>query len=405
MIRPNLPNRPNQPQTLTSEGGQWTRRGLLWGFAALAAEGLACRNLFRHGEPAPRDGGARFDGTPITKLGDFLTPTPKLFVRDHFGVPDLAKLPTQDWALSVGGDVEHPLEIRLSDLADLARLAAPVLLECAGNAGRNGIGWPGAGRAWVGAGTSIFAGFSLAALLRRAAPRASVQEIVLSGADAGAERGSNERHTFARSVPLRAALLDSAILATEMNGEPLPRRHGGPLRAIFPSRYATDSVKWLTRIEALSHPFDGFYQKERYRRATPADPTGQSLGELRVQSEISKPRAGQRLPMGLTVEVLGVAWAGPVGLDRVEVSADGGQTFSIANFLDPERPGCWRRWRWLWRPTQAGPRLLMARATDRGGQTQPLESEEELGMSYSLSGPDRIQYANNTVPLVPVTVT
>ena len=328
--------------------------------------------------------GARFEGFPISRVDSFLTPNADFFVRDHFGLPPL----TPRWSVSIEGDVESPFAVGLDDLAKLHQQDLPVTLECAGNAGRNGVGWAGSQRAWGGASTASFKGVSLAELLARAKPRGTVREIALIGADEGFERGATQRHAFARSVPLEAAMASSALLATGMNGAELPALHGGPLRALFPGRYATDSVKWLTRIRALSGPFDGFYQRERYRRAAPDNPAGVTLGELRVQSEIARPKPAERLPQGLLVDITGVTWGGRGGVDRVEVSVDGGATFAQAAFLDPDRPHCWRRWRWSWRPDRPGPRLILARATDRSGAAQPLASDEELGLGYSMSGPD-----------------
>jgi DMSO/TMAO reductase YedYZ molybdopterin-dependent catalytic subunit len=373
-----------------------SRRDLLAALAA-AAGGFACRRGV-----APATAGARFDGYPIGRVEAFLTPTADFFVRDHFGVP--AEATQAGWKLEIGGEVERPQSLDLAELAGFPRVDLPVTLECAGNAGRNGLGPPGGQRAWGGASTSAFAGCSLATLLARAGLRDSVVELVLEGADAGSERGSTERFTFARSVPLAAARSPQAMLATSMNGVPLPPLHGGPLRAIFPGRYATDSVKWLRRVTAVSVPFEGFYQRRRYRKATGDQPEGVPLGELRVQCEIGRPAAGARLPGALLTDVGGVAWGGRGGVVKVEVSADGGQSFEPATFLDPPTTTAWRRWKWTFRPGHPGPRWLVARATDAAGSTQPLESDEELGLARSLSGPDRIQYANNAVPVVPVIV-
>jgi hypothetical protein len=129
-----------------------------------------------------------------------------------------------------------------------------------------------------------------------------------------------------------------------------------------------------------------------------------ALGELRVQSEIARPKPGDRLPQGLLVDIVGVAWGGSGGVDRVQVSVDGGTSYAAAELIDPDRPFCWRRWRWSWRPDRPGSRMILARATDRAGTSQPLASDEELGLGYSVSGPDRIQYANNSAPVIPVTV-
>ncbi len=382
-----------------ADGPRLSRRDLLATLAA-AAGGFACRR-----PPPSKASGARFESFPIARLDGFVTPAADFFVRDHFGIPPEASLPADRWRIEISGEVEQPLTLSLADLADLPKLDLPVTLECAGNGGRNGIGAPGGPRAWGGASTATFQGVSLDAVLARARPRSSTVEIVFEGADSGSERGSLDRQLFARSVPLAAARSPQALLATGMNGARLPVLHGGPLRVLFPGRYATDSVKWLRRIRAVSVPFDGFYQHRRYRKATDQDPEGQSLGELRVQCEITAPEPGDRLPGALLADVVGVAWGGRGGVARVEVSADGGQSFGVATFLDPPTTTAWRRWRWTFRPGHPGPRWIIARATDAGGNSQPLESDEELGISRSVSGPDRIQYANNSVPVVPVIVT
>ena len=101
------------------------------------------------------------------------------------------------------------------------------------------------------------------------------------------------------------------------------------------------------------------------------------------------------------MDVVGVAWGGRGGVSRVEVSVDGGKTFGEASFDDPDRPGCWRRWRWSWRPEAVGPRLLVARATDGTGATQPFASDEELGNRFSVSGPDRINTPTTPFPSFP----
>ncbi len=373
-----------------------TRRALLGG--AVLAYLDACRRR----AVGDRGGGARFEGLPIDQIEGFLTPNELFFVRNHFGIPQPPK--SGPWRFSIEGEVEQPLPLDVGALGEIAPVDRPVTLECAGNAGRNGLGRPGGPRAFSGVSTAAFQGVPLAPLLRRARLRASVVEVVFEGADSGQEAGATEPSAFARSVPLAAALDGSVFLATGMNGAPLPAPHGGPLRVVFPGRYATDSVKWVKRIIAVSSPFEGFYQRSRYRHATSSDPDGISLGTLKVQSEISRPRPGERLPPELPLEISGLAWGGLGGPAGVRVSVDGGATFTDATFLDPERPACWRRWSLRWRPEGRGPRLILSQAFDHAGSAQPFASDEELGLGYSISGSDRIQYANNAVPVIPITI-
>ncbi|HUB09632.1 MAG TPA: molybdopterin-dependent oxidoreductase [Myxococcales bacterium] len=366
-----------------------TRRGLLRALAGGALAGLGCRS---------RPSTGHFRAFPIRNLDGFLTPADDFFIRDHFGVPRLPN--ASNWKVAVTGEVEQSLSVALA-AGDLPKLELPVTLECAGNAGRN---HPERGRAWGGASTAVFEGFSLAAVLALARPRPGVREVVLEGADSGSEPGAAGVLTFARSVPLAAAFHPSAMLATRMNGEALPARHGGPLRAVFPGRYATDSVKWLRRIRLVTEPFQGFYQERRYRRAGPGDPRGESLGRLRIQSEICNPSPHQTLRAGRLVDINGVAWGGEAGVARVDVSVDGGATFAPATFLDPARPTCWRRWSLVWRPERMGSFRILARATDGRGSAQPFASDDELGRSHSLSGPTYVDYANNSVPRIDIQV-
>ena len=393
----------NPMTTEFSRGGPFkeslTRRDLLALFGGLAL-GAGCRGPWAR---SPR-GGARFQGFPVGRLDSFLTPTADFFVRDHFGVPPVALGNAAAWIVSIEGEVERPFQLRVSELRAAGQSTLPATLECAGNAGRNGVNWAGANRAWSGASTAAWEGVSVASLLHRAGLRSSAREIVFEGADTGFERGVADRLRFARSVPVAVALRPSALLALRMNGAELPPVHGGPLRAILPGRYATDSVKWVSKIRAISAPFDGFFAVHRYRLGSKTDLAGSSLGDLRVQCEISRPLTAQTVALGTPLEVTGAAWGGQGGVEKVEVSVDGGRRLSVADWVDPDREGCWRRWRHVWTPSQRGPRLLMARATDRAGQAQPLLSREELGVGFSLAGPDGIQYADNSVPIVPITV-
>jgi hypothetical protein len=176
------------------------------------------------------------------------------------------------------------------------------------------------------------------------------------------------------------------------------------VRAIIPDRFATDSVKWLTKIRATSTPFDGFFQVHRYRWGTPANPVGEPLGNLRVVAELTYPSMGEQIPRGVPYLIRGVAWGGSGGIKDAVVSTDGGAKFEPVEWLDPVVPHCWRRFKRTWIPTEPGPRILMSRATDTTGQTQPLLSQDELGTGFSIAGPDRIQYANNAIQVVPVVV-
>ncbi|HEX8088154.1 MAG TPA: molybdopterin-dependent oxidoreductase, partial [Blastocatellia bacterium] len=158
----------------------------------------------------------------FASLDGWITPNPEFFVRSHFGIPKLA---ASSWEVSVSGAVERPRTFTFDDLMKLPAQEEVVTLECAGNL----VGWGGVSNArWAGA--------SLCALLKAAGVRADAGEVILVGADGGAEReaGGVQIDAYARSIPLAKALDSATLLAFKMNGEALPPAHGGPLRAIIP---------------------------------------------------------------------------------------------------------------------------------------------------------------------------
>jgi DMSO/TMAO reductase YedYZ molybdopterin-dependent catalytic subunit len=133
-----------------------------------------------------------------------------------------------------------------------------------------------------------------------------------------------------------------------MNGRPLPRVRGGPVRVVVPGHIGARSVKWVRRISAQAQPSDSYFQAEDYRLlpadAKPAPGRGISLGSLNLTSAILSPDDGARLPAGRT-DVTGYALAGERrAVARVDISLDGGQTWTQADVNDPPSPWAWHLW-------------------------------------------------------------
>jgi DMSO/TMAO reductase YedYZ molybdopterin-dependent catalytic subunit len=159
------------------------------------------------------------------------------------------------------------------------------------------------------------------------------------------------------SLALADLLEAHAFLAWQMNGEPLPQRHGFPLRAVVPGRYGEQSAKWLTRIEVVDQPYTGgLYQSQ-----------GWSSAPLHTMSRIDQP-AGRVQRGALTVA--GIAFAGIRGIQQVEVSADNGLTWHAATLRPPLSEQSWVFWAWPWAPPGPGTYTLLARATDGTGAVQ-----------------------------------
>ena len=183
-----------------------------------------------------------------------------------------------------------------------------------------------------------------------------------------------------------AKAMDDVLLATHMNGEPLPAHHGYPLRAIVPGWYGAASVKWLDRVTVTTEPDRGFFSTFDYAtfERTPAGEQLTPLTGMVVKSSLARPARGERVPAGENVVVRGAAWAGERAIAKVEFSGDGGKSWADATLVDDPRPLVWTRWRADWTPPTAGPYTLMSRATDDAGNTQPAK-HDPLNRAYKIN--------------------
>jgi len=308
--------------------------------------------------------------TPPGDLGEDLTPTVRFYRRSHFPIP---VLDPAAWRLGVGGMVHRPLSLSLPELIRLPAETLAVTLECAGN-GRALQRPPAPGVQWgPGAvGTAEWTGPRLADVLARAGIRPGACEVIFGGADQGqAADGSPRSIRFERSLPVRDALESGALLAYAMNGQPLPVRHGYPLRLVVPGWYAVASVKWLTDIRVVAEPFDGFFQAVHYvydwDRGGHGTP--EPVREMQVRALITRPCAGQELPAGGVI-VRGVAWSGAAPVARVEVSVAGGPWRKARLIGAPAAHG-WQQWEFLAGGLRPGDVTVRARATDLAGRIQP----------------------------------
>lgn len=331
-------------------------------------------------------------GALLETLGSEITPTGTHYLLIHFDVPMLA---ADSHVLHFTGAFEAPFAIGLDEIMALPRVTRPVTLECAGN-GRAGISPRCFSMPWMyeAVGTSEWTGTPLAPLIERAGPAAGVKDFAFFGADFGFDRGVP--HHFGRSLtPEQMAELD-VMLVWGMNGAPLLPQHGAPLRIIVPGWYGMASVKWLTRIEALTERFDGFQQVRTYRFRSHADDPGRPITRMRVKSLIKPPGVPdwitrQRWLQAGPVTIQGRAWSGGgVPIERVEVCV-GTQWHDATLTGRPDRYA-WTGWQFDWDATP-GVHDLACRATDAEGNVQPLEAPFDMG-----------GFANNSVHRVRVHV-
>jgi DMSO/TMAO reductase YedYZ molybdopterin-dependent catalytic subunit len=149
-----------------------------------------------------------------------------------------------------------------------------------------------------------------------------------------------------------------------------------------PGHYGMASVKWLTRIQVVREPFLGYWQTSDYAywASVEGKPVRRALGEMKLKSEIARPRAYQTLAPNRIYTVSGMAWTGENEVTDIAVSVDGGQTWTAAEFLDRVRRHAWRRWKFDWlTPKMPGQYTLLARASEAGGLAQPAEHDQNYG--------------------------
>jgi DMSO/TMAO reductase YedYZ molybdopterin-dependent catalytic subunit len=326
--------------------------------------------------------------SPFSALDSFVTPAELFYVRNHYQMP---KLDAKKYRLEVKGAVKKPLSLSLDDLGKLKEVTQSLTLECAGN-GRGFLKPKQKGVQWeLGAvSTAEWTGVPLSAVLAMAGVEKGAVEVILDGADKGDPKKDIQpprEISFSRSMALSKALKPEVMLAWKMNGKELTAEHGYPLRAVVGGWFGMASVKWLTRILVTKTPYRGFDQTIDYAIWT-QDEHGLDqltpLTETEVKASIARPFAGETVAAGKAYRVHGAAWAGESEVSKVEVSADGGKTWSAAKLLGKAVPFCWRLWEYEWKPAEAGSAVLMARATDKRDRVQPLK-HDPARRNYAIS--------------------
>ncbi|MDX1998974.1 MAG: sulfite oxidase [Thermoanaerobaculia bacterium] len=340
-------------------------------------------------------------GPPLERLGTpAVTPIPDFFVRNH---GDLPVIDPESYRLRIEGEVETPLSLSLADLrSSFPRIERTATLQCAGNrreemaASRpipHELGW---GSEAIG--NACWGGVSLAEVLREAGLGPASLHVEFEGHDETERLG--RRFRYGSSIPIEKATAREVLLAFDMNGQALPAAHGAPLRAVVPGYIGARSVKWLDRIVVRAEPSENYFQTHAYRlfaSTVDADSVvwseGFPLGELAVNSIITRPGNGDRLTAG-PITVRGVSIAGSRRVERVEVSTDGGRSWQVAQLEAAEGPWAWTPW-FLDLALPPGDHEIVARAWDSAAQTQP-ERPEHV---WNFKG-----YMNNAWPRVRIQV-
>jgi DMSO/TMAO reductase YedYZ molybdopterin-dependent catalytic subunit len=327
---------------------------------------------------------------PFDQLGDFITPTELFYIRSHFPTPELDPVA---YRLSIGGAVRNALRLSYAEIRAMPSRTCVATLECAGNS-RVFLVPPVPGAQWeLGAvGNAEWTGVPLSLLLERAGLADEVCELVLEGADRGVPKEEPKPPgpiSYARSIPRARAMEADVLIAYQMNGRDLTPDHGYPLRAIVPGHYGMASVKWLTNIVATTQPFQGYWQTSDYGYwdDSAGVPVRRPLAEMKLKSQIARPRVYETLEPNRPYTIFGAAWAGDTDVTEIWISDDGGASWVQGEFLDPINRHAWRRWKYDWiTPTQPGRYTLLARATGADQRAQPDGHNPNFG-SYVIDHP------------------
>jgi len=316
---------------------------------------------------------------PLAGFADYITPPEHFFVRTHVYVPTVN---LSDWKLKVDGSVGTPLTLTMDDLRRMPAVDLVAVTECAGT-GRSFFDPPVPGLQWANGGVANgrWRGVRLADVLKRAGVKESGVEVLFDGADVPL----GTMQDFRRSITVKKALDPNTLLAYELNGGPIPLKHGFPMRVVA-AGWASDSwVKWLTSITVLDQPWDGFWMKNAYRKPDHPVAPGTTLTpeqmvpvtSLRVKTVIASPLDGAAVAPGTAVTIRGVSWSGDAGpVTSVEVSTDGGRSWKAASLhRDQQTQFGWRQWEFPWTPQREEYYNVMARAKDAAGNTQPFAQE------------------------------
>ena len=241
------------------------------------------------------------------------------------------EVPSDDWSMSITGEVGEDLDVTYAELTGMPTEHRYVTLRCVGEQ-LNGRKMD----------TAVWTGTPIQPLLDAADPDGECGCVMLRAED-----------DYFVQFPVEA--LADGLLAWEMNGQPLPKSHGHPVRVLVPGHWGETNVKWLSEIELLDEAVDGYWERRGWHGTGPVN----TVAKIWDTTELDDGR----------VEVAGHAYAGTRGVDRVEVSLDGGDTWLDADLSEP-LPGddVWRQWRHVF--DSEGVSEVVVRAVDGEGTVQ-----------------------------------
>jgi sulfane dehydrogenase subunit SoxC len=306
---------------------------------------------------APGTGAAR---TPLHRLNGTITPNGLHFERSHSGIPDIDP---DAHRILIHGLVKRPLVFTLETLSRYPMESRIAFIECGGNGLQLYQKDPAPLNVQALHGLvscAEWTGVRLSTLLDEAGVDPTAKWILAEGADAAG---------MSRSVPL-AKGMDDALIALYQNGERIRPSNGYPMRLLLPGYEGNMQVKWLRRIKVTEGPTMTKDETSKYTMLLSDGKSLQFVFPIEAKSVITQPSPGLTMKGRGLYEISGLAWSGYGRIAKVEVSADGGQSWAPAALQQLVLPMALTRFQmpWSW---NGGPAVLQSRATDDTGYIQP----------------------------------
>jgi DMSO/TMAO reductase YedYZ molybdopterin-dependent catalytic subunit len=312
----------------------------------------------------------------IRKVNGLTVPKDQFFAINHFNRPEVD---AATYKLKLTGMVNKTMDLSLADLKAMKSTDVVAGYECSGNSPRAMQGLSSCGK---------FTGVRLSDVLKKAGVQADAREVVFFGTDRGEQEIVFRQNTFkyeqqfARSITLENAMKPEPILAWALNGDPLTKEQGFPLRVIMPGWYGVTNVKWLSEIHLQEERFLGNYQARWYRTLKGV---GSGDSTQWVESEITKLRlksvVARVTQQGGKHKVIGFVLNDGTPLKSVEVQIDNGQWQQAK--LDPQNTQFgWKLFTYEWTGATPGDHTIVSRATDAKGHVQPTAQELESKKTF-----------------------
>jgi len=314
--------------------------------------------------------------TPLEYLRTAITRNDEFFIRYH--LTDIPNIDAKTYKIAVGGDgANGQVEITLDDLKKMPAFEVVAVNQCSGN--RRGLSEPhvqGVEWGYGAMGCARWKGARLKDILDKVGLKKEAIEIGMDGADGPSV---DKTPDYIKSIPVWKAVDPNTIVAYEMNGEPLPHLNGFPARVVVTGWTGTYWVKHVTKINALTKPQGGFWMNPAYRIPlgkfpirdrfiTQETDVTTPITEMVVNSLVTSHREGTKVKAG-KVTVSGLAWDGGYGIRMVQVSTDGGKTWSNATLGQDHGPYAFSTWSFDINANR-GKNSVMVNATNNIGQAQ-----------------------------------